>query len=187
MAPPSALKIHHTPYSGIIVSGVMTDYFSKRGNGRELVRTIRWHEVGHRAGQRTLEEIRPYLHTHDNIVKYNEIYHAMEQLGDGNGIYIRGSESGNSICRNYIHHLLSPVALQSAICTDGGQRDTLIAENIVYQCTSQGSQLKLNNCAENNIIADLIKPAHKGNKLPTWYMKLREGPMTGAVICQHIF
>ncbi|MDF1812188.1 MAG: right-handed parallel beta-helix repeat-containing protein [Verrucomicrobiales bacterium] len=175
--------VHHTPYAGIIVSGVMTDFFSKKGNARELVRTIRRKEVGK---NRTLEEIRPFLHSHDNLVEYNEIHHAMEQLGDGNGIYIRGAGAGNIIRRNYIHHLVSPVALQSAIRTDGGQRDTLIAENLIYRCTSQGIQLKLNNRAVNNIIADLIEPIHNGEKRLPAYLKLREGPMTGAVIQRNI-
>ena len=179
--------IHHTPYSGIIISGVMTHFFSRSGNSRELVRTIRWHEVGREHRRRpTLEKIRPFLHSHDNLVEYNEIHHAMEQLGDGNGIYIRGCGAGNVIRRNYIHHLHSSVALQSAIRTDGGQRDTLIAENLVYRCTSQGIQVKLNNRAINNVIADIIEPIHKGRKLKAVYLKLREGPMTGAVIQRNI-
>ena len=37
--------IHHTPYCGMIVSGCMTHFF-ERADNRELVRTIRWHEVG---------------------------------------------------------------------------------------------------------------------------------------------
>lgn len=179
--------IHHTPYSGIIVSGVMTHFFSRNGNARELVRTIRWDEVGRENSRRpSLEKIRPFLHSHENLVEYNEIHHAMEQLGDGNGIYIRGCGAGNIIRRNYIHHLLSTVALQSAIRTDGGQRDTFIAENLVYRCTSQGIQVKLNNRAVNNIIADIIEPIHKGEKRKAVYLKLREGPMTGGVIQRNI-
>jgi len=173
--------IHHTPYTGIILSGVMTHFFAK-DDARELVRTIRWHEVGGEPGQRTLEQVRPFLHTRDNLVEYNEIHHAMEQLGDGNGIYIRGSGAGNVILRNYIHHLLAPTRMQAAIRTDGGQRDTLIAENVIYKCVSQGIKLKLNNHAENNIIADLIGPLHKGEVAPVSYFSLREGPMTGATI-----
>jgi hypothetical protein len=48
--------IHHTPYSGIIVSGVMTQFFEKP-DARELVRTIRWHEVGGGPSKKTLEQI----------------------------------------------------------------------------------------------------------------------------------
>jgi hypothetical protein len=125
--------------------------------------------------------VRPFLHTHDNVIEYNEIHHAMELLGDGNGIYIRGAGSGNVIRRNYIHHLVAPMKMQAAIRTDGGQRDTLIADNLIYKCTSQGIILKLNNRCENNIIADVIAPPRG------YYLAVREGPMTGATIKRNIF
>ena len=102
-------------------------------------------------------------------------------LGDGNGIYIRGAGAGNVIRRNYIHHLVAPIHMQAAIRTDGGQRDTLIAENLIYKCVAQGIILKLNNRCENNIVADVIAP-------PRGYcLSLREGPMTGATIGRNIF
>jgi len=179
--------VHHTPYSGIIVSGIMPRFVTKRqGFDRELTRTIRWHELKQKRGSWQPADLAPYLHTHDNRIEYNEIHQAMQELGDGNGIYIRGAGPGNIIRRNYIHHLLSPIALQSAIRTDGGQRDTLIAENLIYRCVAQGIHLKLNNRAENNIIVDLIPTVHNGKPKPATYFKLREGPMTGAVIQRNI-
>ncbi|MHC4737229.1 MAG: hypothetical protein ACYTDW_22730 [Planctomycetota bacterium] len=72
----------------------MTHFFP-RPDARELVRTIRWHEVGGGPSEKTLEQVRPFLHTHDNLIEYNEIHHAMEKLGDGNGIYVRGAGAGN--------------------------------------------------------------------------------------------
>jgi len=170
--------IHHTPFSGMIVSGCMTHFFA-RPDARELVRTIRWHEVGGGPSEKTLEQVRPFLHTHDNLIEYNEIHHAMEKLGDGNGIYVRGAGAGNVIRRNYIHHLITKIAAQCAIRTDGGQRDTLIAENLVYKCVSGGFKLKGNNRLENNVIADLIEPVRA-------YVGLHEGPMTGATIKRNI-
>jgi len=172
--------VHHTPYTGIIISGCMTHFFA-RGDGRELARTIRRHEIGELPERPTLDSVRPYLHTHDNLIEYNEIHHAMEILGDGNAIYIRGAGPGNVIRRNYVHHLVAPMHMQCAIRTDGGQTDTLIAENLVYKCTSQGIMLKLNNRCENNIVADIIAPP-RGN-----YLAVREGPLTGAVIKRNIF
>jgi len=176
--------IHYTPYCGMIVSGVMTQWFSSRNSFRELSRTFRWKEVGR--PRRTWEAVRPFLHTHDNRIELNEIHHAMEQLGDGNGIYIRGAGSGNIIRRNYIHDLVATTTMQSAIRTDGGQRDTLITENLIVRCTSQGIQLKLDNQAVNNIIVDLRASIHNGEVRPPAYFKLREGPMTGAVIQRNI-
>ena len=178
--------VHHTAYTPIIISGCMTHFFA-RPDGRELVRTIRWHEVGGGPAEKTLEEVRPFLHTHDNMIELNEVHHAMELLGDGNGLYVRGAGADNVIRRNYFHHLVAPTRMQSPIRTDGGQRDTLIAENVIWKCTAQGIKLKLNNRVENNIVADLIEPVHGGAKLPVTYLTTREGPMTGATIKRNIF
>ncbi len=71
--------------------------------------------------------------------------------------------------------------MQAAIRTDGGQTDTLIAENLIYKCTAQGIILKLNNRCVNNIVADIIAPPRG------YYLSLREGPMTGATIKHNIF
>ena len=100
---------------------------------------------------------------------------------DDTVVLIRGAGAGNVIQRNYIHHLVAPIIMQAAIRTDGGQTDTLIAENLIYKCTSQGILLKLNNRCENNIIADIIAPPRG------YYLSLREGPMTGATIERNIF
>ena len=171
--------VHHTPYTGIIISGCMTGFFKKRG--RELGRTIRRQEIGQLPKQPSLDQVRPFLHTHDNMIEQNEIHHAMEELGDGNAIYIRGAGAGNVIRRNYIHHLVAPMIMQAAIRTDGGQMDTTISENLIYKCTSQGIILKLNNRCENNIVADVIAPPRG------YYLAVREGPMTGASIKRSIF
>ncbi len=172
--------IHHTPYTGLIISGCMTHFFT-RPDGRELTRTIRWHEVGGKPGKKPPKQAVRFLHTRNNQIESNEIHHAMEELGDGNGIYIRGAGPGNVIRRNYVHHLVAPMKMQAAIRTDGGQRDTLIAENLIYKCTAQGIILKLNNRCENNIVADIIAPPRG------YYLSLREGPMTGATIKRNIF
>ena len=59
--------------------------------------------------------------------------------------------------------------------------DTIISENIIYKCTSQGMMLKLNNVFENNIVADILAPPRG------YYLSLREGPLTGARIKNNIF
>jgi arylsulfatase A-like enzyme/acetyl esterase/lipase len=171
--------IHHTPYTGIILSGCMTDFFRRKG--RELGKTIRRHEVVGLPKQPSLEDVRPYLHTCENLIEYNEIHHAMEELGDGNGIYIRGAGAGNIIRGNYIHDLVAPMKMQAAIRTDGGQRDTQIIGNLVYRCTAQGIILKLNNRCENNFVVDVIAPPRG------YYLSVREGPMTGAKIKRNVF
>jgi len=171
--------IHHTNYTALIVSGIVTRFFVRQDK-RESVRTIRWHEIGTLPAHPTLADVRRYLHTRNNLVELNEIHHAMQILGDGNGIYIRGAGPGNVIRRNYVHHLVARTNAQGAIRTDGGQMDTLIAENLIYKCKSQGMTLKLNNRFENNIVADVIAP--RGT-----YLKIVEGPMTGATNKRNIF
>ncbi|ANW96096.1 peptidase [Wenyingzhuangia fucanilytica] len=173
--------IHHTDYTGLILSGCMTDFFAKKGNGRELVRTLRRHELPEFDKEVTLEEVLPYLHTHDNIVENNEIHHAMQRLGDGNGIYIRGAGRNNIIRRNYIHHLVADMIMQAALRTDGGQTGTLITENVIYKCTSQGILTKLDNRVVNNVVADIIAPPRG------YYLSVREGPLTGGAIKNNIF
>ncbi len=91
------------------------------------------------------------------------------------------ARAGNVIRRNYVHHLVAPMIMQCAIRTDGGQRDTLIAENVIYKCTSQGIMLKLNTRVENNIVVDVIAPPRG------YYLSVREGPLTGATIKRNIF
>ena len=171
--------IHHTNYTALIVSGIVTRFFVQQDK-RESVRTIRWHEIGKLPANPTLDDVRPYLHTRNNLVELNEIHHAMQILGDGNGIYIRGAGPGNVIRRNSVHHLVAKTNAQGAIRTDGGQMDTLVAENLIYKCRSQGMTLKLNNRFENNIIADVIAP--RGT-----YLKIVEGPMNGASNKRNIF
>lgn len=171
--------IHHTNYTALIISGIIHRFIT-RGTKRESYRTVRWHELGDLPKHPQPDDVRPFLHTRNNLIESNEIHHAMQILGDGNGIYIRGAGPGNVIRRNYIHHLVSDINGQSAIRTDGGQEDTLIAENLIYKCKSQGVTLKLNNRFENNIVADVIAP--RGT-----YLKIVEGPMKGASNKRNIF
>ena len=171
--------IHHANYSGMIISGIVSRFLIKR-NKRESSRNIRWHEIGDAPKNPTLDDVRPYLHTRDNVIENNEIHNVMQILGDGNGIYIRGAGAGNVIKGNYIHHLVSSIQGQSGMRTDGGQMDTLITGNVLYKCKSQGMTLKLNNRFENNIIADVIAPRGV-------YLKIVEGPMKGASNKRNIF
>ncbi len=172
--------IHHTNYTGLILSGCMTDFFQKKG-GRELARTLRGNEIGEIPAKPTFQDVSPFLHTQNNLIEYNEIHHVMEKMGDGNAIYIRGAGSNNVFRRNYIHDLVAAMIMQCAIRTDGGQMDTYFTENLIYRCTSQGIMIKLNNHCENNIVADIIEPPRG------YYLSLREGPMTGATIQRNIF
>lgn len=171
--------IHDTNYIGLILSGCVIRFFDLPDQ-REQVRAIRRHEVGDLPEDYQADEVEPFLHSRRNLIENNEIHHVMKKLGDGNGIYVRGAGAGNVLRRNFVHHLVAATPKQSAIRTDGGQRDTLITENIMFLCKSQGITLKLNNRAENNIIADVIAPRGV-------YLKLVEGPSTGAANLRNIY
>lgn len=171
--------IHDTNYCGLIVSGCVIRFF-KHAKKREQYRAIRWNEIGELPKNPSVDDVRPYWLSRNNMIENNEIHHVMKKLGDGNGIYIRASGSGNVIRRNYVHHLVAETGKQSGIRTDGGQMDVLITENIIYKCRSQGMTLKLNNRFENNIIADVIHPGGV-------YLKIVEGPMKGASNKHNIF
>lgn len=172
--------IHDTNYCGLIVSGCVIRFFA-HNKKREQFRAIRWHEIGELPKELTADAVRPYWHSRNNIIEYNEIHNVMKKLGDGNGIYIRAAGPGNIIRRNFVHHLVAETGKQSGIRTDGGQMDALIAENIIYKCTSQGMTLKLNNRFENNIIAEVIAPPRGV------YLKIVEGPMHGASNKKNIY
>lgn len=166
--------IHHTNYTGMILSGCMSHFISG-GQGRELYPTVRRHEISNLPEKHVRKDVLPYLHTHDNLIEYNEIHHAMLKLGDGNAIYVRGAGEDNVIRRNYVHHMVGETQMQAAIRTDGGQTGTLITENLIYKCASQGILLKLDNSATNNIVADIIGPPRG------YYLSVREGPLTGSI------
>ena len=176
--------VHNTPYTSIILCGCMTHFFTR--GGRELGRTLRRDEIGTLPKKYGIDEVRPFLHSRNNLIEYNEIHHAMEIMGDGNAFYIRGAGAGNIFRRNYIHHLVAPMIMQCAIRTDGGQHDTLFAENLIYKCTSQGIMAKLNTRVENNIVVD-INMARLRNQARAYSLSLREGPMDGATIKRNIF
>lgn len=182
--------VHHTPYTAIVVSGVRN--LNAANKTSESARTIRTHETDAALKDRPTEAISgmkhadwklrlPLLHARNNLVELNEIHHAMLRLGDGNGIYLSGAGDGNVIRRNYVHHVLG--YSNAAIRTDGLQRGTLIAENIIYKCR-EGIILKDVNHAENNIIAclaDDMPAARHGD-----YISIRGGPNKGTRIRRNL-
>jgi hypothetical protein len=184
-------RLHHLPYSGIVISGVRPGSFTKP-DARECGRTIRFDEIaplpsGGAGAPIAPAALLPFLHARDNLVEYNEVHDVMERLGDGNGIYVSGAGHGNLIRRNRVHHLHAP-GVHSAIRIDDWQEGTTIAENLVHDCVGGGITLKHVNRIENNIIATLLpKPAPEGGQpSPPSYILLRRGPVAGATIQRNL-
>ncbi len=149
-------RIHHTPYNAVTISGVDPFYFQADWHDkRELSRTIDWQGCGLTPGDYGWDAILPFLYGHDNLMEYNEIHHAMEVLGDGNGLYIRMCPAGNIARRNYFHHILGQYTA-GAIRMDDQQFGCEITENIIYHCTVAGICTKHANTINNNFIIDIL-------------------------------
>lgn len=158
-------RLHHLPYDSIVLSGVRPSYFNAKGPVREMAGSIRRNEIPLDVQFRDVDnnldihaqwrEIAPYYQTRNNLVEENEMFLTMQKMFDGNAIYLSDVGSGNIIRRNYIHHL-NGIGMQQGIRTDAFIKDTLITQNIVYNCTGGGINTKyFENHVVNNIVADI--------------------------------
>jgi hypothetical protein len=171
-------RIHHTPYNGFSVGGVVNPHLSRQwreNNVRELTRVIDYSRLGLKEMQTqydtdiTWPMLLPHLYSRDNIFENNEIYRNVEILGDGNPFYIRMSGYGNIIRRNYFHSNYGSHSA-GAMRFDGQQAGCVFEENVIYQCTGCGVNFHKANRIVNNIIVDirenaqlkLVKPAQTG-------------------------
>jgi len=153
--------VRDLPYSGIIVSGAGASFFRNAdAPGRELERTIRWAEVP-AGGEYTTTSIQPYLHSRNNLIQGNEITRVMQELGDGNGIYVRfASATGNVVRNNYVHDIRGP-----GIRCDGQQGGVNIEGNLIFRTQFAGLITKEFNTVRNNFIVDVL---NEGNSEERW-------------------
>lgn len=143
--------IHHVPYTAIAVTGRIS--WDRRGKG-ECSGTIRWSEVDGFSGSEPWEERERFLHGRQNILEHNDIYHIMDQMQDGNGIYISGAGYGNVVRRNYIHDTPSTAAGEAIRCDDD-QNEVIVESNVVFRFGTHGIGIcsKGRNHIFNNIVA----------------------------------
>jgi hypothetical protein len=170
--------IHHMPRKAICVTGVRPQFFSpdeflERAHPpiRENTPSIRWHEIDDSDAVKACAEsmpweecdvidwpeVLPYLHTRNNIVEDNEICRVGEILADGSAINVSGAGEGNTVRRNYIHHIFG--RFHGAIRTDDYQRCARFEENIVYKTTNCGFCTRHENYWINNVIVD-VRPGN---------------------------
>ncbi len=184
--------ITHMPYTGIVVSGRII--WDRRGIG-ECSKTIRWDEVDQALGKKYNEEPdwylrEPFLHARKNILRRNRISRVMEKMGDGNAIYVSGCGGGNVVKRNYVYDIYEngPVGAVSALRTDDDQYETILTENIIYNCHCPAFILKhRNNQFTNNIMVNCGTQNPDVRKRHKAYIPMRLGPVTGSVIKANIF
>ena len=176
--------IHHTPYTGICVTGRIA--WDPKGEG-ECSRTVRWKEVGldpsGRVPRLPWQKREPFLHSRKNLIERNEIHDAMEVTGDGNCIYVSGAGGGNVVRENYCHDC-SGRYMNAAIRCDDDQHGTRIERNIVHRTRGYGEGIisKGDNDILGNIVADL-RPhdRHRG------YLVFPYGSPAGSRIEHNVF
>jgi hypothetical protein len=151
--------IHHMPYTGLAVIGVRPPFFAMP-DYRENSRTIRYDETG-TFGEIPKEvpwdDVFPFLHSRHNRVSHNELHHMCLSMEDGNGIYVSGCGTGNEICFNYIHHVISRDH-HGALRTDDWTRGSRWHHNVVRHSTYAGFVLKHDNTVEDNLFIDFQAP-----------------------------
>lgn len=188
--------IHNVPFVGITLSGCRDFNYGSPRNG-EGYRSVRWQDIneitrnriteGYKEHRELTESFYPFLHARNNIVEKNEIFSAVEIMGDGNAIYLSGAGTGNIIRKNYIHHILTS-GIQTALRPDDLQEQTLFSENIVYKCVYGAVEHKHNNSYINNIFANIYPTNPQGQPWTEWaYILFGRGPNTGTRVQNNIF
>ncbi len=188
--------IHNIPFVGITLSGCR-DFNYQRGRHGEGYRSVRWQDISDKNkkmlqdaygnGKEMTEFFLSYLHARDNVIEGNEIFAAVETMGDGNAIYLSGAGTGNLIKRNYIHHILSS-GIQTALRPDDLQEQTTFEENIVYKCVYGAVEHKHNNDYINNVFACIYPTNIHGRVWNEWaYVIFGRGPNTGSRLQRNIF
>ncbi|ODT75236.1 hypothetical protein ABS71_04630, partial [bacterium SCN 62-11] len=149
-------RLHHLPYTGIVLSGPRPPRF-RRGQGLDREqRPIRWAEVPEGG---SWEDLLPFLHTRENVVEGNEVFRVVTRLADGNGIYLSGTGSGNLVRENYVHDLRGS-GPEAGLRADDFERGNRLERNVVAACDCPGISLKWANQVVNNFLVDLKEGAY---------------------------
>lgn len=143
-------KLEHLPYTGICITGRIV--IDRNGHG-ECSRTVRWSEVGPIDASTDWASREKFLHARLNRVEYNDISSVLEQINDGNAIYISGAGKNNFIRNNYIHDCYTKLAGEAIRCDDD-QNETIISRNIIARFGAYGTGI----CTKgrNHIIGNII-------------------------------
>ena len=147
--------IHHVPRKAVGICGIRVPILQKRDiDFDEASKTIRWDEIDAAIGKEGTfwERYAPFSHAKNNIVEYNEVYRALEELADGSALNVSGAGEGNIMRNNYAHHITSHAS--GVMRTDDWQRGTTFENNIIYMANVSGIVHKGFNHIINNIIVD---------------------------------
>lgn len=174
-------SIHHTPYTGLVVSG--RTQLSVSGD-KESSQTARWDEVifhlENRDG-RSWHDREALMHGRHNEIAWNDIHHVMETLGDGNGIYVSGTGTGNRVHHNFIHDIAGP-NMNAAIRCDDDQHEVAVTHNVIARVTGEGIVWKGRCDIVNNVVFSL----RAGGGKQRGFFVLSGDPVAGSVVRQNI-
>jgi hypothetical protein len=179
--------VHHTPYTGILVTGRTSP--DRKGQG-ECSRTVRWSEVdGLLAGKPlTWQNREPLMHGRQNLVAANDLHHCMEVMGDGNAIYVSGTGGGNQVRNNFIHDIPAE-NINASIRCDDDQHDTTIEHNVITRVCGEGIIFKGKTIVRNNILFDIRDQTPDGTPCvhTRGYLVLAYGQVDGSLVQRNIF
>jgi hypothetical protein len=106
-------------------------------------------------------------HQGNNRISLNVVDHVMQLLNDGSGIYVDGIQPGTVIDHNVVHDIVATPAhifkiLIFGIYLDGGSREFLVRDNLVYRSEDGGIflnsyPLNEHNTVTNNIFVDGVE------------------------------
>ncbi|MBL9153967.1 MAG: right-handed parallel beta-helix repeat-containing protein [Verrucomicrobiales bacterium] len=179
-------RIHHTPYSGIVVSG--RTQLSVSGD-KESSLTARWEEVSYHLETRgrTWHDREELMHGRHNEVAWNDIHHVMETLADGNAIYVSGTGAGNRVHRNFIHDIAG-ANMNAAIRCDDDQHEVSISHNVIARVNGEGILWKGRCDVTNNVIFALRSRTAAGDRTThqRGFFVLSGEPVTGSVVRHNV-
>ncbi|HEX5223146.1 MAG TPA: right-handed parallel beta-helix repeat-containing protein [Verrucomicrobiae bacterium] len=181
--------IHDVNYTAITVSGRIA--WRRDGDRGDGWRTIRWKEIEAAGGDALLPKpgYRPdwkqrsrFLHGRNNLVERNEIHDVMQQLWDGDAIYVSGTGGGNRVRENFIRDCLSENMCEGIRCDDD-QHETIIERNVILRNGGMGVGIAIKgiNHVLNNFIVDPTPFFHHRGMI-----SLEGVPVDGAMIQRNI-
>ncbi|MCB1091322.1 MAG: right-handed parallel beta-helix repeat-containing protein, partial [Verrucomicrobiae bacterium] len=178
--------IHHTPYTGIVVSG--RTQLSVSGD-KESSKTARWDEVTFHLESRgrSWRDREELMHGRHNEVAWNDLHHVMEVMGDGNAIYVSGTGEGNRIHHNFIHDVAGP-NMNAAIRCDDDQHEVTVSHNVIARVNGEGLIWKGRCDIVNNVIFALRSRTDAGGRTEhqRGFFVLSGEPVTGSVVKHNI-
>jgi len=145
-------KVAHTPYSGIVLSGMICS-------------VVRGWVPNASCGEREdPNNYRHFIRTRGNVIQFNEVTDVMRDSQDGGGIYTWATAEDNLITNNLVHNFESPLpnGLAMGIYIDDAGDYTTISNNIIYGITGTRAipvVLKgIYNKFNNNIVINNASP-----------------------------